>query len=259
MKNKFIDTAIHAVESSGQLLVEYFEKIHDYKQKNSNTRDLVTEVDLLAEKNAKNVIESFFPNHRIHGEELGSDNKNSEYCWFIDPIDGTVNYSQGIPICAVSVGLKYKDQIIAGSIFNPFSNELYFASKGEGAFLNGKKITTSKKTSFSEGLYVVAFSSEINSLKNKEYEIFGNINNSTRGVLRLGSAALALAFLSSGRIDGFWGKNLKIWDIAAGIIIAKESGCKILYESFEDDNIKENSFIIASNYELFDNLKKRII
>ena len=98
--------AIQAAESSGKILIEYFEKLHDFKQKNKNIRDLVTEVDLLSEKNIKEIILSKFPNHDIIGEETGALNKDSEFCWHVDPIDGTVNYSQGIPLCAVSIGLE---------------------------------------------------------------------------------------------------------------------------------------------------------
>ena len=131
MKDQYLNIAIKIVKSSGHILSEYFEKIHDYRQKNENIRDLVTEVDLIAEKNAISIIEDNFSNHNIYGEETGLKNKDSKYCWYIDPLDGTVNYSQGIPICAVSVGLKYNDEIIVGAIYNPFSEELFFASKND--------------------------------------------------------------------------------------------------------------------------------
>lgn len=247
MKDQYLNTAIKIVKSSGNILSEYFEKIHDYKQKNENIRDLVTEVDLIAEKNAIAIIEDNFPNHNVYGEETGLRNKDSKFCWYIDPLDGTVNYSQGIPICAISIGLKYDNEIIVGSIYNPFTEELFFASKGEGAFLNGKRIEVSKKDKLETGLYVAAFSSEMVDLKNSEYKTFGKINDLTRGVLRLGSAALALAYLSCGRIDGFWGKNLKPWDIAGGIILVNESGGQINQNNLELLTKEKDSLIIASN------------
>ena len=251
MKNEYLKIAIRAVESSGKILTEYFEKLHDFKQKNKNIRDLVTEVDLLSEKNIKEIIAGNFPKHNIIGEETGGLEKDSEFCWHIDPIDGTVNYSQGIPLCAVSIGLEYRREIIVGAIYNPFTEELYFASKGKGAFLNGKPIFVSRKNKFGEGLYVAAFSSDIGKGKTKEYEIFGNINDITRGVMRLGSAALALAYLACGRIDGFWAKGLFPWDLAAGIILVEEAGGKISDEMGHFFQFNEK--IVASN-EILHNL-----
>lgn len=246
MKSQYLEIAIRAVENSGKILIEYFQRIHDFKQKNKNIRDLVTEVDLLSEKNIKQIILSKFPNHNIIGEETGALNKDSEFCWHIDPIDGTVNYSQGIPLCAVSIGLEYKKEIIVGAIYNPFANELFFASKGHGAFLNGKHINVSKKNNFKQGLYVVAFSSLIGKDKANEYKIFGDLNNKTRGVLRLGSAALALAYLSCGRIDGFWAKDLYLWDIAGGIILINEAGGQVSGKNGTPFSLKSKT-LIASN------------
>ena len=246
MENQYLEIAIRAAENSGKILLEYFERIHDFKQKNKNIRDLVTEVDLLSEKNIKEIILSKFPDHNIIGEETGTLNKDSEFCWHIDPIDGTVNYSQGIPLCAVSIGLEYDNDIIVGAIYNPFVNELFFASKDHGAFLNGKSINVSKKNKFEQGLYVAAFSSSIRKNKTKEYEIYGIINDKTRGVLRLGSAALALAYLSCGRIDGFWAKDLYAWDIAGGLILLNEAGGRVSDKNGQPYSL-ESKTIIASN------------
>ena len=145
MINEFLGTAIKAVESSGKYLVQYFDKLHDSRQKNKNIRDLVTEVDLLAENNIKKILSSRFPKHNIIAEESGGLDINSEYCWHVDPIDGTVNYSQGIPLCAVSIGLELNGEIIVGAVNNPFTGELFYASQGNGAFLNGHEIKVSEK------------------------------------------------------------------------------------------------------------------
>jgi len=246
MKNEYLKIAIQAVESSGKILIEYFEKLHDFKQKNKNIRDLVTEVDVLSENNIKKIIENDFPEHSINGEETGLMKKESEYCWHIDPIDGTVNYSQGIPLCAVSVGLQYNKEIIAGAIYNPFTEELFFASKGKGAFLNGKPIFVSSKNKLREGLFVAAFSSDIEKEKSKEYNIFGKINNTTRGVLRLGSAALALAYLACGRIDGFWAHDLYPWDVAGGLALINEAGGQLSNGKGKEYSLK-SKVLIASN------------
>ena len=222
MKNNFLEVAINAAERSGKILQEYFEKVHDVRSKNQNIRDLITEVDLIAENEIKKIITSNFSKHSIVGEESGSEINDLDYCWHIDPIDGTVNYSQGIPLCAISIGLEFKQKIILGVIFNPFFNELYYATENEGAFLNGRKIEVSKKDKLKDGLYIAAFSSEIDEEKNYEYKIFGHFNNKSLGVMRIGSAALSLAYLSSGKIDGFWTRGLNSWDIIAGLCILKE-------------------------------------
>ena len=257
MKNEYLKIAIRAVESSGKILIEYFERLHDFKQKNKNIRDLVTEVDVLSENNIKKIIEIDFPGHSINGEESGLIKKESKYCWHIDPIDGTVNYSQGIPLCAVSIGLEYRKEIIAGAIYNPFTDELFFASKGNGAFLNGKSIRVSSKTKVEDGLYVAAFSSDIGKSKKKEYDIYGNLNDRTRGVLRLGSAALALAYLSCGRIDGFWAKDLHSWDIAGGLVLVNEAGGQVSSGKGKKYSL-ESRVLIASNSHIHEHLIKSL-
>lgn len=257
MKNEYLKIAIQAVESSGKILIEYFEKLHDFKQKNKNIRDLVTEVDFLSENNIKKIIENDFPEHSINGEETGLMKKESDYCWHIDPIDGTVNYSQGIPLCAVSVGLQYNNEIIASAVFNPFSDELFFASKGSGAFLNGRQIKVSNKINIEDGLYIAAFSSESGKDKKDEYNIFGDLNNKTRGVLRLGSAALALAYLSCGRIDGFWAKHLYPWDIAGGLLLVKEAGGKVT-DTSDNEYSFQSKDLVSSNSLIHDELLKSL-
>ncbi|MGA1870283.1 MAG: inositol monophosphatase family protein [bacterium] len=242
MTADYLDVAIKAVKTSGEILIDYFEKLHDFRQKNQNIRDLVTEVDILSEKNIKNIIKEAFPGHSIKAEESSIEKKDTTRIWHIDPIDGTVNYSQGIPICAISVALEENNEIVTGVIFNPFSDELYFSSKGHGAYLNGKQIHVSQKDNLKDGLYVAAFSSASSEEKKKEYEIFGRMNDSTRGVLRIGSAALALAYCAHGRIDGFWAKDLYSWDLAAGTVMVKEAGGMVFQSA--------QNILIASNASL---------
>jgi len=249
----YLEIAIKAVQTSGHILVDYFQKVHDFRQKNKNIRDLVTEVDILSEKNIKSKIEDVFPKHTIIAEETKTEKHGSDVIWHIDPLDGTVNYSQGIPLCAVSVGVEKKGEIVAGAIYNPFLEEIYYASKSQGAYLNGKLIHVSKKKTLEEGIYVAAFSAVSSSAKKREYEIFGKINDTTRGVLRIGSAALALAYLACGKIDGFWSKDLFSWDLAAGIILVEESGGKI--SSAEGKKYKfKDSVLVASNKIIHENL-----
>lgn len=257
MLDNFLKTAVHAVESSGKILIDYFEKLHDFRQKNQNFRDLVTEVDILSEKNIKDKIIATFPDHTIIGEESGKEKHDLKYCWYVDPLDGTVNYSQGIPLCAVSVGMERNGEIIVGAVYNPFTNELFFASKGNGAYLNGRQIYTSQKDQIRDGLYIAGFSSSPSQNKYKEYEIFGLMNDTTRGVLRIGSAALALAYLACGRIDGFWAKDLFPWDLAAGIILVSEAGGRVSGPKGVPYSFNEKTFI-ASNDPIHDSLLEHL-
>ena len=188
----------------------------------------VTDYDINAEKILRETISAKFPNHNIFAEEMGHASNNSDYTWIIDPLDGTVNYIKGIKFCAISIALKYKSDVILGVIFNPFLKELFYASKNNGAFLNGNRISVSNTMNLKDSLIVSAFSSDIDPLKKRqEYKNFGKINNQSLGALRIGSAALALAYVARGSVDGFIGKNLQIWDVEAGICIIKEAKGKI--------------------------------
>lgn len=248
MNDLFLEIAIKAAKTSGQILIDYFEKLHDSQQKNKNIRDLLTEVDILSEKNIKEIIRDSFPDHSIMAEESSLEQKDSTMIWHIDPIDGTVNYSQGIPLCAISVALQDNNEIVAGVIFNPFSDELYYASKGKGAYLNGNQIYVSQKDKITDGLYVAAFSSAPSEEKKEEYDLFGHVNDTTRGVLRIGSAALALAYLANERIDGFWAKNLFSWDLAAGMILVREAGGKISSGNGVEYSFDMPLFIASNKY-----------
>ena len=224
MLDTYLDVAIRAARIGGAVLVEYFDRVHTSRTKNENLRDLVTEVDLLSEKGIKQIIRESFPEHSIVAEESGVESRDTSRVWHIDPLDGTVNYSQGIPFCAVSVGMEENGVLKAGAVYNPFADELFYAARGKGAFLNGRPMQVSGKKNFRDGLYVGAFSSVASSSKAAEYAAFGAVNDGSRGALRLGSAAVALAYVASGRIDGFWAKDLYSWDLAGGVLLIEEAG-----------------------------------
>ncbi len=258
MSQEYLAIAIKAVQTSGDILIDYFGKLHDFRQKNQNIRDLVTEVDILSEKNIQEKIKEVFPYHAINGEEVRAQKTDSEFVWHIDPLDGTVNYSQGITLCAISIGLEKNGEIIAGATYNPFSQELFYASKGQGAFLNGKQIFVSQKKDVQDGLYAAAFSSARSTKKKNEYEIFGRMNDTTRGVLRTGSAALNLAYLACARIDGFWAKELFSWDLAAGILLVKEANGIVVCAKGLEYKLQDG-VLIATNRFLGEPLVKMLV
>lgn len=222
MKN----TLYKALEESGKILKEFFDKDFAIESKDVIS-NLVTEVDKRSESRIIEVIRSNFPAHNILSEEIGALNTSSDVKWIIDPIDGTINYAHGIPICCVSIGLEVAGKIVMGGIYNPFGNELFFAEKGKGSYLNGKKIHVSEESNFSKSLLVTGFPYKTGSNPNNPVEVFSAIVKNDIPVRRLGSAALDICWTACGRFDGFWEYNLNAWDVAGGFIILTEAGGKV--------------------------------
>ncbi len=219
MKN----TLYKALHESSSILKEYFQKDFLIESKDI-VSNLVTEVDKRSEAKIIEIIRNEFPDHNILSEEIGALNAASDVKWIIDPIDGTINYAHGIPICCISIGVEVAGEIVMGGIYNPFGNELFFAEKGNGAFLNEKKIQVSGESSLAKSLLVTGFPYNTSTNPNKPAEVFTAIVNKDIPVRRLGSAALDICWTACGRFDGFWEYNLNAWDVAAGYIILTEAG-----------------------------------
>ena len=251
-RDKLLKVGIEASNKAANLILSYYKKYSNYSVKNKYYRDLVSEVDIIVEKEIKKIIFKNFPSHQFEGEETGVNKKKSPYKWIVDPIDGTVNYIHGIPLFAISIGLEVKDEIYLGIINNPITNEIYYALKNQGAFMNGRKISVSERSEIKNSLLITTFSSETNKKRRNKYKIFGKMNDLSRGCLRIGSASLGLAYLASGKVDGLWGGKLKKWDIAAGICILKEAGGKISNINNRKYNFGQQ--FIASNNIIHKNL-----
>lgn len=255
---KYLDIAIKASEVSSYTLKSFFKKFNKIKLKNKNFRDIVSEIDFISQKEIVNIIKSKFPSHNIICEEKQNGlKKKSDFSWIVDPLDGTINYIHGVPIYSISIALKFKNELLIGVINNPEQKEIFYASKGYGSFMNGERIEVSKNNKFSSGLYIAAFPSNIKKKLMNKLKIFGKVNNNSRGMLRLGSAAHALTYLASGKIDGFWGEDLKIWDIAAGIIIVEEAGGIISDANSNKFNFKKS--LVASNALVHNDFLKNLI
>ena len=186
--------------------------------------DLVTNVDLEVENNIKEYLKRRTPNLSIQAEESGKLNKSSDLMWCIDPLDGTTNYTHGYPFFGTSIGLLYKNNPILGAISVPYLNELYSACIGQGSFCNNTKLTVSNPRRLSESLLVTGFSYDRFETENNNYAEFCYLTHKTRGVRRGGAAAIDLAFVASGKVDGYWERGLEAWDLAAGAIIVQEAG-----------------------------------
>ena len=202
--------------------------------------DPVTSSDKAFEKFIRSKIKKKFPSHEIIGEEYGYKKTKSDFTWIIDPIDGTINFLHGIPHFAISLALKFNDEIVSGLIFDPIKNEMFYAEKDNGAFFNNQRIRVSKKNEINDCLFATGIS-----LKNKN-----ELPNR-----KSGCAALDMAYVASGRYDGFFQYNLNIWDIAAGIILVKEAGGNINeIDLLNTKNIK----IIASNPNISSKLLEKL-
>ncbi|MFP4548862.1 MAG: inositol monophosphatase family protein [Fidelibacterota bacterium] len=189
--------------------------------------DMVTDIDLGAEKIILNKIRQHFPGHSIVTEE--SDNKDtfSDYRWIIDPLDGTTNFVHSFPFVAVSIGLEYNGEMVMGIVYNPFMREYFFAEKEKGAFLNDKPIHVSGNETLKASLLSTGFPYDLSDHFERNMQLFSKIYRKTQGIRRAGSAALDLCYVACGRFDGFWEYDLNPWDVAAGSLIVSEAGGKL--------------------------------
>ena len=206
-----------------EILINNYDNIQKISSK-GRKGDLVTNVDLEVEEKIKDFLVTKTPNISIHAEESGRLIKSSDLTWCIDPLDGTTNYSHGYPFFGTSIGLLYKDNPILGAISVPYLNELYSACIGKGAFCNDKKISVSNPCTLLDSLLVTGFTYDRFEIEDNNYAEFCYLTHKTRGVRRGGAAAVDLAFVAAGKVDGYWERGLEIWDLAAGAIIVKEAG-----------------------------------
>jgi myo-inositol-1(or 4)-monophosphatase len=245
-------TLINAVQAGAAELQHYFNGKFRISNK-EGINNLVTEADHAAEKAIIEIIQKDHPGHFILSEETGEIKTKSPYKWIIDPIDGTVNFANGIPICCVSIALEKHGKIILGAVYNPLMDEFFFAQTGFGASLNDKKISVSNKTSVKKSCLVTGFPYTYLDSPNGPIQVFEKLIRKGVPVRRLGSAAIDLCWVAAGRFDGFYEHNLQAWDSAAGYLIVKEAGGKVT--DFKGDEYSPyQPHIIATNGKIHDEL-----
>ena len=236
-----LNIMIKASEKASKILIRDFGEVEKLQVSKKGPNDFVTNADLKAEKIIIEELKKAKPNYSIISEENGIiDNKDKNNTWIIDPIDGTINFLHGIPHFAISIALKSGNEIISGLIFDPIKNEMFYAEKNNGAFLNNQRIRVSKKNKLNDCLFVTN-----NKLKNDPELTYR----------KSGCAALDMAYVASGRYDGFFQHNLCLWDIAAGIILVKEAG-GVLNEI--NLSINKNVKIIASSVDINTKLLEKL-
>ena len=209
--------------------------------------DLVTEADRLSEACIIDTIQTCFPDHTIVAEESGRQTgRETDFEWYIDPLDGTTNFAHRIGVYAVSIAFALRGKVLVGIVLNPSSGELFTASKGSGAHLNGRPIRVSKISELSESLLATGFPYNIRENHQPVLERFGNCLLAAQGVRRMGSAAIDLCHVACGRVEGFWEQYLKPWDMAAGMLIAREAGATVTDFEGRPTGI-ESAEILATN------------
>lgn len=227
--NELLHNAMSWAVEAGKIQLEYFRGDNIDIQFKFNASDVVTIADKKSEALIINHIRTTYPTHSILSEESGEELHDNEYCWVIDPLDGTTNFSQGLPQFAVSIGIKHRGQTIIGIVFAPYLNEMFHATAGNGAFLNGKPISVSKKTELGHIVVATGFPVDKDTNPDNNLDNFSRIMPRVRGVRRLGSAAIDLCYVASGILDAYWEMNLHEWDVCAGELIAKEAGSEITH------------------------------
>ncbi|MEO6668937.1 MAG: inositol monophosphatase family protein [Ferruginibacter sp.] len=249
-------TLLNAVKAGADQLTQFFNG--EFKVSNKEgINNLVTEADHASEKAIIETIKKDFPDHFILSEETGEIPSQSEYKWIIDPIDGTVNFANGIPICCVSIGLEKSGEMILGAVFNPLMNEFYFAEKGRGATLNDKKITVSSKSELSKSCLVTGFPYTYLDSPNGPLQVFEKLIRKGVPVRRLGSAAIDLCWVAAGRFDGFYEHKLQAWDSAAGFLIVEEAAGKVT--DFDGNHFSPHQpHLVATNGKIHEELLKII-
>ena len=252
-----LDIATEAALAAGVILQDNYRQLIQIEEK-GRPGDLVTEVDKQAEAAILKVLYRHVPDHQILAEESGKLGKSeSEYLWAIDPLDGTTNYAHGYPMSSVSVGLSIQDIPQVGVVYNPFRNELFRAAKGLGATCNRRPIQVSDTKELSKSLLVTGFAYDRRETPDNNYAEFCYLTHLTQGVRRSGSAALDLTDVACGRLDGYWERGLKPWDIVAGIVLVEEAGGKIT--AYDESPLDINSGrILATNVHIHSHLSKAL-
>lgn len=217
----FLETAMEIAREAGALVSNMAERRIPFELKAAF--DLVTAADRASEALIVEKLQSHFPSHSIVGEESGTHDRGGEYCWYVDPVDGTTNFAHGFPAYNVTMALEQNGELVAGVIFDPTRNEMFAAERGGGAYLNGHRIHVSRTPVLDESLLATGFPNK-NRLTDNNILFYFQLGMTSHGVRRAGSAALDLAYVASGRLDGFWEFGLSPWDMAAGILLVEEAG-----------------------------------
>ena len=260
MNNEYLDFIIPLAKKTGELQLSYFRTDKLDIRTKSNISDVVTRADKESEELIAKAILDRYPGHKILGEEGGFWGKDdSDYLWVVDPLDGTTNFSQGLPIFSVSIALQHRGETIAGVVYAPYLDELFVASKGDGAYMTyhggeWKELHVSGKRKLDSSVIATGFPYDKGTNPDNNSVEASRIIPLVRDLRRFGSAAYDLCSVACGILDGYWEMSLHLWDVCAGILIVEEAG-GLVYHYREDRNIS----VIAGNRDIADEIEKYIV
>ena len=248
---EFLTVAQQAARVAGEVLQSWADR---FTVSEKGPADLVTEADLAAQNAIHAVLSERFPDHGFLGEEgLRSADSKTEYRWIIDPLDGTSNYVHRFPYYAVSIGLEFRGELIAGVVFDPTRSEMFAALRGHGATLNGRPLSPSRFSPLSRALVIASFPPGVR-VDSIAVQRFLTVLAKAQAVHRSGSAALNLAYVAAGRLDGFWSTSLKPWDMAAGVVLVRESGGRISRIDGQAFNVEVPDLLSSNGTSIHDEL-----
>ncbi len=248
-----LNTAIKAARRGASVINRASFDLSQIQVSEKKHNDFVTQIDEAAEEAIVDVLLKAYPSHAILAEESGasaSQNQDSEYVWIIDPLDGTTNFIHGFPQYCVSIALQHRGVTTQAVVYDPVHNDLFTASKGDGTYLNGKRLRVSKRDKLSDSLIGTGFPARDMSRLDEYMAMFKIMTEQCQGLRRPGSAALDLAYVAAGRLDGFFEKGLQSWDMAAGALLITEAG-GIVAGFTGDADYLEKGDIIAGNPKIF--------
>jgi myo-inositol-1(or 4)-monophosphatase len=253
--SQFLETCERAARSAGQILLDWVDR---FSPREKAPADLVTEADLASQDEIRRILLSEFPDHAFLGEEGGDRGAaNAQYCWLVDPLDGTTNYVHHIPHYCVSIALERRGQLVCGAVFDPVSRECFTAEQGNGAFLNGRELAVSQVQTIEEAVVVVSLPPKVQPGSRDLVEL-NRVTVACQAIRRTGSAALNLAYIAAGRFDAYWGGNTKPWDVAAGALLIQEAGGVITGTGGGPLRLDDPRFVAASTKPLHDAMLRLI-
>jgi myo-inositol-1(or 4)-monophosphatase len=245
-----LNTAVKAARKAGSIITRASFDVDKLTIRRKQQNDFVSEVDHAAEDAIISVLREAYPDHGFLAEESGYRDREAEYLWIIDPLDGTTNFLHGVPQYCVSIGLMHKGALTQAVVYDPNRNELFTATRGVGAYLNDRRIRVSRLDKLDDALVGTGFPFKVIGNVDDYLRMLKNVMKTTSGVRRPGAAALDLAWVAAGRIDAFWEMGLSPWDMAAGALLIREAG-GLVGDLDGEDKFMESGNVLASNAKLF--------
>ncbi len=251
-----LNMAVKAARSAGSIIMRHHDRLDRLTVESKGRKDYVSEVDRMAENEIIRILRAAYPDHGFLAEETGAQ-AGDEYVWIIDPLDGTTNFLHGFPHFGVSIALRYKDRLEQAVVFDPSRNELFTATRGNGAQLNDRRIRVSRVTDLEYALLGTGFPFRSHDHVDVWVKTLREFMLSTSGIRRPGSASLDLAYVACGRYDGFWETGLNAWDMAAGALLVQEAGGMVT-DFAGDQRYLDSGNIVAGNPKIHAEMLRRI-